>query len=173
MKQEFIDVLDHYGNSLGITKTREKIHIDGDCHRVIHLWIYNSNKELLLQKRSLNKETHPGCWDISCAGHVLSFENSMDAVKRELQEELGIEIPKEKIQFIKTFERFQNIQNQEIVDLYLLKEDLNPKDFKFIDHEVADAKFFPLPYIHNFLQGKPENFVVREEYPFILSEIEK
>lgn len=173
MSQEYIDVIDRFGQPLGFSKTRAKIHSDGDYHRVIHLWIYNSNHELLLQKRSLKKENHPGCWDISCGGHILALESSINALKRELKEELGITLKEDDLKFITSFNRFQNPKNKEIVDLYLMKEDFQRKDFSFIDKEVIDVKYFPLSMIKQFIEKKPREFVLREEYPIIIQNIEE
>ncbi|WP_412030802.1 NUDIX hydrolase [Faecalispora sporosphaeroides] len=43
-----------------------------------------------MQKRSLNKDSHPGCYDTSSAGHIPSGEDFLESSLRELQEELGI-----------------------------------------------------------------------------------
>ncbi len=45
---------------------------------------------MLLQKRSARKDSYPGCYDISAAGHVTAGEDVLESAKRELQEELGI-----------------------------------------------------------------------------------
>src|SRR2546429_545797 len=36
------------------------------------------------------KDTAPGAWDLACAGHVAADEQYDDAVRRELEEELGL-----------------------------------------------------------------------------------
>ncbi len=59
-------------------------------HRVVHVLVFNSKRELLLQKRSMNKDVAPGKWDTSVGGHVNSDETLDEAVKREMEEELGI-----------------------------------------------------------------------------------
>ena len=55
---ELLDVIDEEGNVLG-TKDRKEVYKDGDLHRTVHIWIINSNKELLVQKRSPKKDTYP------------------------------------------------------------------------------------------------------------------
>jgi len=67
---EFFDVLDKNGNPTGQVKDRNDVHRDGDWHKAVHIWIINFKGELLIQKRSPNKDTGAGQWDISAAGHM-------------------------------------------------------------------------------------------------------
>ena len=59
-------------------------------HPVVHLHVFNSRRDLWLQKRSKNKEIEPNKWDTSVGGHVLSGETIEGALMREMQEELGV-----------------------------------------------------------------------------------
>ena len=47
--------------------------------------------EILLQKRSKNKDSHPGCLDCSSAGHIPAGVDFIPSAIRELKEELGID----------------------------------------------------------------------------------
>ena len=46
--------------------------------------------QIFLQKRSLTKQIQPGKWDTAVGGHVHSGENIESALKREAEEELGL-----------------------------------------------------------------------------------
>jgi len=59
-------------------------------HPVIHLHIFNSKGEIYLQKRAPDKDIQPGKWDTSVGGHVDYGEEVVDALLREVREELGI-----------------------------------------------------------------------------------
>jgi isopentenyldiphosphate isomerase len=59
-------------------------------HPVVHLHVFNSRGELLLQKRSMRKDIQPGRWDTSVGGHVDFGESIETALLREAREELGI-----------------------------------------------------------------------------------
>ncbi len=172
MEKEYLDVLDQYGNRTGIVKTRENVHQSGDFHRVVHTWIFNDKYEILLQKRSQQKENHPGCWDISSAGHVHALESSLDALKREAKEELGINLDPKNAQFITTIKRIKNPLNQELADIFLYKMQGN-EVFHFNDNEVEDAKYFSIAQIKMFLQNLDSKVVFREEYPIIFQKIEQ
>ena len=71
------------------------VHEDGSLHPTVHTWIVRSNDksgyDLLLQKRSECKDSNPGCWDISSAGHVEAGHGYLESAIRELKEELGID----------------------------------------------------------------------------------
>jgi len=89
---EFLEVVDKEGEVIGILP-RSEIHGDPSLlHRVVHLLVFNDRGELLLQKRSMNKDVAPGKWDTSVGGHVNPGEDLLDAVRREMNEELGITI---------------------------------------------------------------------------------
>jgi len=89
-KVEILAVVNDRGE---IVKNLPRSEIHGNpslMHRVIHVLVFNSKGELLLQKRSMNKDVAPGKWDTSVGGHVNSDETLDKAVTREMEEELGI-----------------------------------------------------------------------------------
>lgn len=73
--------------------SRREIHMNGLMHRSVHLVIVNSRGQVLLQKRSVKKDSHPGFWDISVGGHVDAGEDYDTAAVRELREEMGVDAP--------------------------------------------------------------------------------
>ena len=71
----------------------------GEYHRAFSVLLFNSNNELLLQRRSMDKVTFPGVWANSCCSHPLHSEEELDegnamgvkrAAVRKLEQELGI-----------------------------------------------------------------------------------
>ena len=97
---EMIDLTDEFGNPIGRSEKRSVIHARGLLHRTAHIWIVRGsreNLEVLLQKRAMNKDSYPGCYDTSSAGHILAGDEPEGSAKRELKEELGIEA--EKLQY--------------------------------------------------------------------------
>lgn len=73
---------------------RSEAHRLGLRHRTSHVWLVPARKngvlEVLLQKRSDEKDSFPGCYDISSAGHIPAGQGFVDSALRELKEELGV-----------------------------------------------------------------------------------
>ncbi|MEN8262200.1 MAG: NUDIX domain-containing protein [Nitrospirota bacterium] len=90
MEEELLEVVTENGE---IIKTLPRSEIHGNpslMHRVVHVLVFNGSNELILQKRSMNKDVAPGKWDTSVGGHVNSGETLEEAARREMEEELGI-----------------------------------------------------------------------------------
>eukprot|EP00580_Thalassiosira_gravida_P006698 CAMPEP_0201639400 /NCGR_PEP_ID=MMETSP0493-20130528/19214_1 /ASSEMBLY_ACC=CAM_ASM_000838 /TAXON_ID=420259 /ORGANISM="Thalassiosira gravida, Strain GMp14c1" /LENGTH=256 /DNA_ID=CAMNT_0048112785 /DNA_START=292 /DNA_END=1062 /DNA_ORIENTATION=+ len=86
----------------GKVKERGRVHVDGDWHRSVQVWIVQKDESqreggdeeeekvrVLLQRRSPYKDTHPNLLDVSCAGHVNAGDDVLDTTIREMEEELG------------------------------------------------------------------------------------
>lgn len=86
---ERFDVLDREGNPLGETACKGTTLPDGQYYLGVHAYIYNARGEFLLQQRALDKAFRPGGWDIHM-GHVVAGETSLEAVRREVHEEVGL-----------------------------------------------------------------------------------
>ena len=92
-QEELCVVVDEHDEVVGY-KTRYECHHDPALiHRTVGVVLFNENGQLLLQKRSMSKDMDPGLWSISCAGHVAKGQTDEEAVHRELQEELGVDVP--------------------------------------------------------------------------------
>lgn len=107
---ELLDVVDENNNLLGIVEDRKKVHEKVLWHRLVSCWIMNENGEILLQKRSSMKKRNPSKWSRT-GGHVKSGESVENAIIREVKEEIGINIAKEKLKLICTY-KSENIQDK-------------------------------------------------------------
>lgn len=66
----------------------------------VAIFIFNTKRELLLQRRAADDDSYPLCLDFSAAGGIERDESKDTASVRELREELGIETP---LQYIGTY----------------------------------------------------------------------
>jgi isopentenyl-diphosphate Delta-isomerase len=62
----------------------------GTLHRAFSLFVFNPAGELLLQQRAMGKRLWPGCWSNTCCSHPRRGETMDSAIRRRLQEELGL-----------------------------------------------------------------------------------
>jgi len=88
--EELLEIVNEHGDMIG-SAPRSVVHGDPSLiHRVVHVLVFNTEDDLLLQKRSYTKDVAPGRWDTSVGGHVGFGENVIISSKREMEEELGI-----------------------------------------------------------------------------------
>ena len=160
---EYIDIFDENNNPTGEIKEKTQAHENGDFHRTAHIWIMNDNKELLLQKRSGTKKSHPNCWDISGAGHIRAGETVIEGAIRELKEELGINANENDLKFISIVKSTKNPKNQEFGYVYLLKCNNKIEEYTFEDNEVSEVKYVYFEDLEKMVADRVEGLLIHEE----------
>lgn len=89
---ELLPVVDEEGNVVDAA-TRGECHGGSrKLHPVVHLHVFNSHGDLYLQRRPAWKDIQPGKWDTAVGGHVDFGESVEQALRREVREEIGMEI---------------------------------------------------------------------------------
>jgi 16S rRNA (adenine1518-N6/adenine1519-N6)-dimethyltransferase len=96
MPEEIFDVVDERDEVIG-QAPRSEVHVRKLLHRAVHVFVFNSRGDLLLQKRSALKDEYPLCFTSSSSGHLGAGETYDEAAPRELQEELGFVAPLERL----------------------------------------------------------------------------
>jgi isopentenyl-diphosphate delta-isomerase len=87
---EYVVLVDEQDNAIG-TMEKQQAHVEGALHRAFSIFIFNSEKKLLLQKRATSKYHCGGLWTNTCCSHPRETENILDAANRRLQEEMGMQ----------------------------------------------------------------------------------
>jgi isopentenyldiphosphate isomerase len=105
VEHDSFDVLTEDGKRSGVRLPNTDVHARGLWHSSSHIWIYDGAGHVLLQRRSYHSWNYPGAWDISSAGHLSSGETALRAARRELKEELGIEVRPGQLQLMKIVRR--------------------------------------------------------------------
>ena len=129
------DVFDIDRIPVGRTSQRGEKMADGDYHMVIHICIFNSKGEMLIQQRQPWK-SFGDKWDVTVGGAALSGEMSRDAAQRELFEELGIEHdfssarPSMTMNFEEGFD-----------DFYIVNRDIDLSSLTLQPEEVKSARW--------------------------------
>ena len=152
---ELFDERREDGSKTGVVMERSVAHRDGRLHGTVHVWLArktaDGQPEVLLQKRSREKESYPGCWDISCAGHLQTGDEYEEGALRELEEELGITAEKNQLKFVGwnrdlTKENFRGrpYLDDELAKVYVLPMDTEPEQLKLQQEEVEEVRWMPL-----------------------------
>jgi 16S rRNA (adenine1518-N6/adenine1519-N6)-dimethyltransferase len=148
--REKLVVVDHTDQPIGVQE-RQLIHDQGLRHRAVHLFIFNRDHELFLQKRSWRKDQHPHRWDSSAAGHVDARESYDDCAHRELSEELSISVDLERIGALAACDK----TGQEFICLYRGSHD---GPIRYNAAEIETGGFFKLATIDVWIKKRPEDF---------------
>ncbi|MEP4078757.1 16S rRNA (adenine(1518)-N(6)/adenine(1519)-N(6))-dimethyltransferase RsmA [Haloferula sp.] len=149
--EELFDVVDAEDQVTG-TATRAEVHEKGMLHRAVHIFAINRRGDLLLQKRSRLKDAHPGVWDSSVSGHLDAGEDYLDAARREMGEEMGIEgVEPEEVAKLSPSEA----TGWEHVRLYMVRWDGTPS---FPCSEVESALWMPAAEIDAWIERCPQDF---------------
>jgi isopentenyl-diphosphate delta-isomerase len=90
--KESVIIVNPDGQTIG-TMEKMAAHRSGTLHRAFSIFIFNSQGQLLLQQRALDKYHSGGLWTNTCCSHPRLNEVTLDAANRRLQEEMGMECP--------------------------------------------------------------------------------
>lgn len=107
---------------------------EGSYHLVVHICVFNSRGEMLIQRRQPFKAGWPGMWDVSVGGSAVAGENSKTAAERETLEELGLKLSLDRpVLTIHYDEGFD--------DFFVAVRDLSVTELTLQPEEVCEAKW--------------------------------
>ncbi|MEM4397120.1 MAG: NUDIX domain-containing protein [Candidatus Woesearchaeota archaeon] len=148
-------------NNNNFIKKIEKLeaHKKGILHRAYSIFIFNSNKELLLQKRA-EKYHSSFLWSNTCCSHP--FSENINEIKKEAEkrlfEEMGFKTElKEKFQIIYKADVGNNLIEHEYDHVFFgsIKEKITIKpDIK----EVCDFKWISFNELKKTIEKNPKKY---------------
>lgn len=157
---ELVDLYDENRVPLGRVAERHAKKAPGEYRMVVHICIFNSLGQMLIQRRSPEKRVWPELWDVSVGGGVDAGETSRQGAEREVLEELGYDLdltglrPAVTVNFEGGFD-----------DFFVVTRDLDLRDLRLQKEEVSDVRWVTLeeamamldsgafiPYPPSFLQ---------------------
>ena len=154
---EYLDIVDEYGTPTGETASREQAHRDGICHRTAHVWVVRKKDgriQVLLQKRSEEKDSFPGMYDTSSAGHIPAGEEPLPSALRELSEELGICAAPAQLHYAGSFRiRYDKVfhgrpfRDNEVCTVFVYREPVDLESLTLQASEVSEVRWFDLAEI--------------------------
>ena len=152
MSQEYVILVDEQDNELGLME-KMQAHKEGKLHRALSIFIFNSKKQLLLQKRASNKYHSANLWTNTCCSHPRKNETVTAAANRRLQEEMGMDCELTELFQFSYRHEFENglIENEYDHVLMGISDELpmpNPVEvggFRYIDPDVLILELFEQP----------------------------
>lgn len=167
---EIFDIVDENGIPTGETIQRTVAHDKGIRHRTAHTWIVRNTDngcEVLLQQRSYNKDSFPGRYDTSSAGHIRAGDEPLDSALRELGEELGIKAEPAALTYIGKFpiqyerEFFgKPFRDCEVAFVYLYTEPVDINALTLQADEVESVKWFAIDEVYKACVNHSPEFCV-------------
>ncbi len=183
---EILDIVDENGVPTGQTVDREKAHQEGIRHRTSHVWVARLREEhiikqtdkridlkeddcmprrmlagveLLLQRRSPDKDSHPGCLDISSAGHIPAGCGYVESALRELQEELGITATASELHFCgKRRKAYQKqfhdtiFSDNQVSNVYVMMRDIPAEEIIYQRSEISSVCWMPFYAVYEMVE---------------------
>lgn len=150
---ELFDICDENGEVTGKVTERSVAHASGIPHRTAHIWVVrqiaDGSWEVLLQKRSAEKESFPLCYDTSSAGHVGAGDSFEESAYRELQEELGITALPGELEYAgKYYAEDLNREfhgkpflDREVSAVYVYRKEVDEKKLRLQKEEVESVRW--------------------------------
>ncbi len=165
------DLLDAEGQPVGRTMIRGEAVPSGLYHTVVHIWPMNSHGELLIQKRAPGVQWMPEIWAVT-GGSAVKGEDALTAAKRELREELGLDIPTEQLRLLTSVRR-----SNSFCHIYAVSTERKESDFILQAEEVSQVRWVSVTTLRHLIrQGRMYNYGdayfkmlfndVREQYGF-------
>ncbi len=176
---ELFDVLNEDGSKSGIVRERGVAHCEGSLHPTVHIWIVREREDgaydVLLQKRSRQKDSYPGCYDISAAGHVTSGEDILKSAQRELKEELGLDVSSEELEFVGIHKGWTEdvfygraFKDYEWSHVYLYQRPVELHELELQESEVEEVMWMDYGECLNMIQNSSlPNCIYEDEFRMV------
>lgn len=154
-KIEYLDILDQENRKIGVA-SRSEAHAKGLIHRVVHCWVISQKQDgiwVWFQQRSHSKSDFPGFYDIAVGGHVDAGEEIIEAVTREMREEIGLRVRANDLCYLGAFRDdicITDFDDRELAEVYLY---LDPAPIFQIGEEVNRMIRIPLEILIRKEQG--------------------
>ncbi|MEC8650786.1 MAG: NUDIX domain-containing protein [Verrucomicrobiota bacterium] len=150
--KEILDVVDA-NDIISCSEPRSVVHRDGLLHRAVHIFVFNAEGQLFLQRRSMLKDSAPGKWASSCSGHVDSGETYIRAAMRELHEEIGL-VPSKSLMEVFRVKACEQT-DQEFVAVYRC---IAEGPFTLDSDEISEGCWIDQDKLNEWMSSTPDDF---------------
>lgn len=147
------DIVDENDNVTGKTASNKEFVTPEHHRRSIHIFLLNSKGELLIGKRPSFKKRFPNLWTAGAGGKVDAGESYFDAAKRELKEELGVEVELEEV----TKAPFKN-EIYGYISFHIIYSGRSEGPFDPDPEEIDKLKWISLEDLEKDIKDNPNNY---------------
>ena len=156
MKNDQVILVNEDNTPRGIMEKMEA-HQKAELHRAFSIFIFNSKKQLLLQKRASGKYHSAGLWTNTCCSHPRPNEDTQAAAERRLKEELGIDISLMEIGNFTYIAHFDNgLTEHEFDHVFVAEYTKTPEHFN--RDEISEIKWIKARDLEVVLKNQPQEF---------------
>jgi 8-oxo-dGTP pyrophosphatase MutT (NUDIX family) len=144
---EWNDIYDKDRNLTGRTHRRGTPWRSGEYGLVVCVWVYDDEGRLLLTRRAPEK-SFAGTWENS-GGAAKAGETSLQAIRRELSEETGIQAEESEFQLIAS-----GTDRNAHYDFYSLHRNIPISQIVLLPGETDDVKWATFDQVHDMIREK-------------------
>lgn len=157
MGVEYVILVNKNDMPLG-TMEKMEAHEKGVLHRAFSVFVFNTQGQLMLQQRALEKYHSPGLWTNTVCSHPRVGEEVLDAAHRRIQEEMGFDCEmKPLFSFVYKSDVGQGLREHEfdhvLIGVTNQQPDINPD-------EVADWKYVDFDFVLKDMVENPATYTV-------------
>jgi isopentenyldiphosphate isomerase len=127
---------------------RSVVHQLGLQHRGVHVFLFTTDGKMLVQKRSADRAASPSALDCSVSEHIKAGEGYLEAARRGMKEEMGVDGIE--IKLLIKFRMNYGINDNEISTLY--EGTVDPAKVKFDPVEIEEIYYFNLNELQEMIQ---------------------
>jgi len=151
---EKLILVDDNDNEIGYKSKAECHQGEGLLHRAFSIFIFNKNRELILQQRSGQKLLWPEYWANSCCSHPRQGERIESAASRRLSQELGITTDLKYLYKFKYNATFGDSGSEnELCSVFIGYSNSEPV---VNSNEIMNLKYIPIQTIAGELETNPD-----------------
>jgi isopentenyl-diphosphate delta-isomerase len=156
MDTDLVILVDENDREIGL-KDKLSAHRDGDLHRAISVFLFDSGGRMLLQQRATGKYHSGGLWTNASCSHPKQGEPVQNAAVRRLEEEMGISCADLEHAFSFTYKADvgNHLTEHELDHVFIGSSDAPPRPDPM---EVMGYRYASLSEIEKDLKEHPEQY---------------
>ena len=176
MVEDILDLVNDNDEATGFA-SKSEVHRKGLLHRAFSVFLYNSSDNtLLIHRRATGKYHSGGLWTNTCCSHPRKEETLMQAVKRRMDEELGISLQTQdmgeyhihKLGSFKYFYQFENCSEHEIDHVFSIVVCREIYPINYDRNEIEEIQWIKLEKLEKWMLLKPADFTAWFTKAYIL-----